>query len=243
MMRLVVVGIILFSGFPAWGYPPPPKPESPGEEKFPPPPEATAAHWRKSQNNLKQIALAMHNYESVYSHFPANIVDAKGNVLLSWRVAILPYLEEDALFREFKLDEPWDSKTNKPLLAKMPKVFAPVRVKAKAGHTFYQGFEGNDTLFDPENRKQGIAGIPDGTSNTVAVVEAGTAVEWTRPVDLKFDKNKDLPKLGGHFDGDFNIALCDGSVMRAKKTFDAATMKLAVQKSDGQAIDLDKLNK
>jgi hypothetical protein len=92
-----------------------------------------------SQNNVKQIALAFHNYESTFAFFPQDVKDKNGKPLLSWRVQILPYIEEDALWKQFKMDEPWDSDTNKKLIEKMPKVFAPVHTKAKAGHTFYHG--------------------------------------------------------------------------------------------------------
>src|SRR4051794_3818491 len=81
---------------------------------------------RRSQcvNNLKQIGLAMHNYNSAYDVFPpAVITDPDGKPLLSWRVLLLPFLDEQALYEQFKLDEPWDSPNNKPLLSRMPKVF------------------------------------------------------------------------------------------------------------------------
>src|SRR4051794_14898536 len=80
----------------------------------------TRAQLTKSQNNLKQIALAFHNYESANGFSPADISDKDGKPILSWRVAILPYIEEDALPRQFKLDEPWDSENNKKLIEKMP---------------------------------------------------------------------------------------------------------------------------
>jgi RNA polymerase sigma factor (sigma-70 family) len=103
-----------------------------------------------SRNNLKQIALAFHNYHDVHGYFPANVLDADGRPLLSWRVLLLPYLQEDKLFKQFKLDEPWDSAHNKPLLAQMPAVF---RVEGHPAQgpitTFYQGFHGKGAIFDP----------------------------------------------------------------------------------------------
>ena len=76
-------------------------------------------------NNEKQIALAMHNYHAANDHLPpAAIKDKAGKPLLSWRVAILPYLEQAALYNKFHLDEPWDSPHNKALIASMPAVYA-----------------------------------------------------------------------------------------------------------------------
>src|SRR5215218_9186216 len=86
-------------------------------------------------NNLKQLALAWHNFEAVNGHLPPNQTDKKGKALLSWRVQILPYIEELPLYQKFKLDEPWDSENNKKLVDQMPKLFAPVRGKADAGVT------------------------------------------------------------------------------------------------------------
>ena len=64
----------------------------------------------------------MHNYREAHGRFPAPAIQGKdGKPLLSWRVAILPYLEEDGLYQSFKLDEPWDSPHNKPLLERMPR--------------------------------------------------------------------------------------------------------------------------
>src|SRR5437879_3383271 len=75
---------------------------------------------RASQNNLKQIGLAVHNYHDVNGKLPTDVVDSNGKRLLSWRVLILPYIEQNNLYKQFKLDEAWDSDQNKKLLAKIP---------------------------------------------------------------------------------------------------------------------------
>ena len=91
----------------------------------------------------------MHNYESAYGKLPpAAIVDRKGKKLLSWRVMILPYIEQDNLYRQFKLDEPWDSEHNKKLIPLMPKVYADPRGPAEPGKTYYKVFVGKDAGFD-----------------------------------------------------------------------------------------------
>lgn len=195
-----------------------------------------------SQNNLKQIALAFHNYESAFGFFPQDVKDKDGKAILSWRVLILPYIEEDALWKEFKMDEPWDSDTNKKLIEKVPKVFAPVHTKAKAGHTFYQGFTGGGALFGFKS-KMTIIDIPDGTSNTALVVEAGDAVIWTKPADIAYDPKKPLPKLGGDLDGNFNLALADGSVGWVRKGFDEKLMRRVIEVNDAQLVEASKLFK
>jgi uncharacterized protein (TIGR03067 family) len=202
---------------------------------------ATAGQRRASANNLKQIALAMHNYHDTYKRLPANAIYSKdGKALLSWRVAILPFIEENALYQEFKLDEPWDSEHNKKLLAKMPKIYAPVAGNAPADSTFYQVFTGPDTIF-AGMKGSSFARITDGASNTILAAEAGTAVPWTKPDDMPFDAKKDLPKLGGLFRAGFHVAMADGSVRFIRRDFDPQTLRLAIMPNDGQVVDLDKL--
>ncbi|HEY1188451.1 MAG TPA: DUF1559 domain-containing protein [Gemmata sp.] len=196
-----------------------------------------------SQNNLKQIVLAVHNFHDANDKFIDDIRDKDGKPLLSWRVALLPYIEENPLYESFKLDEPWDSDTNKKLIAKMPKIYAPIRVKAKPGETFYQTFTGKGTLFGEKGPLYKLTNIPDGSSSTALVVEAGAPVIWSKPADIAFDEKKPLPKLGGMFDGLLHTALCDGSVRRVRADFDADEMKKFIMPADGAKVDFKKLSK
>ena len=194
----------------------------------------TAASVQVSQNNLKQIGLAMHNYHDTHGSFPpAAICDKKGKKLLSWRVAILPYLEQGALYKSFKLDEPWDSEHNKPLSATLVKVYMDPRLPNTTGATHYKVFVGPETPFDWLQSKK-IQDITDGTSNTVMVVAAGDAVPWAKPEDFEFDSTKPLPDLSKPFP-QLIMAFCDGSVRSinpAIKDFEKI-MKIIIGASDG----------
>jgi hypothetical protein len=214
------------------------------------PPAITRRDFLVSTNNLKQIVLAFHNHNDAYTKLPSDILDKDGKPLLSWRVAILPFVEEAKLYEQFKMDEPWDSPNNKKLIEKMPKLYAPVRVKAKAGETFYQIFmsESNkaDTdraLYAEHKPRYMIGNIPDGTSNTGLVFEAGEPVIWSKPADLPFDAKKPLPKLGGLFDGEFHVGFCDGSVSLFKKDADEKELKSFIIPDDGYVVDFKKLKK
>ena len=139
---------------------------------------AEKAARKQSATNLKLLMLAMHNYHDVNDHFPPAAIHGKdGKALLSWRVLLLPYLDEDDLFKQFHLDEPWDSKHNKPLLARMPGPYAPpVPGKTKEENTtFYQVFVGKGTIFEGTEGVS-LVEIRDGTSNTIMIVEAAEAV-------------------------------------------------------------------
>jgi hypothetical protein len=202
-----------------------------------------SARRAQSANNMKQIALAIFNYESTYGHFPpAYIADQKtGKPLLSWRVAILPFIEEDALYKQFNLDEPWDSEHNKKLLAQMPPIYRHPASTAKPGMTNYVTLRGKDTAF-PGKEGIRIADITDGTSNTIMLVEASDskAVPWTKPDDLEYDEKKPAAGLGGLFPGGFNAAFCDGSIHFVQSTIDAETLRLLFNIHDGRVLDSSK---
>lgn len=209
------------------------------KEKEEPAGPITAEQLDASANNLKQIAIAWHNYESANGHLPSNEMDKTGKALLSWRVQILPYIEELELYKQFKLDEPWDSEHNKKLIDKMPKLYAPIRVKADAGMTFYQSFTGKHAVLMP-GKKVTLANIPDGTSNTFMAAEAAKPVIWTKPDDMIYD-GKEVPKLGGMFDGKFTAVFCDGHVMRFKKGIDSKLLGYLIDPADGNVIDMNDL--
>src|SRR6476620_2039772 len=98
---------------------PKPRDEAPGP--------ITAEQLQTSDNNLKQIVLGYHNYNDTFGFLPTNQLSKDKKPLLSWRVQILPYIEQDNLYKQFKLDEPWDSAHNKPLAAIIPKTLRSPR--------------------------------------------------------------------------------------------------------------------
>jgi RNA polymerase sigma factor (sigma-70 family) len=190
--------------------------------------------------NLKQIGLAVHNYHSVFNHLPNNILGADKKPLLSWRVQLLPYLEHNDLYREFKLDEPWDSEHNLKLLRKIPDVYR-TGTEARGSHgTYYQGLAGADTVFPP-GQQLSLADITDGTANTILAVEGGTPVPWTKPVDIPYAADKPLPKLGGVFKDVIHTVLVDGSVFAMKRDCDENLLRLAITRNDNQELDILKL--
>src|SRR5262249_35560887 len=101
----------------------------------------SSANRARSTNNVKQMSLAMHNYANAYGYFPRQAIHGKdGRPLLSWRVSLLPYLEQMPLYRKFRLDEPWDSPHNRALLKYMPLVYMPAedRPGGEPHTTYYQ---------------------------------------------------------------------------------------------------------
>jgi DNA repair exonuclease SbcCD ATPase subunit len=161
----------------------------------------------------------------------------RGKALLSWRVALLPFLAENDLYKQFKLDEPWDSPHNLKLLKKMPAVYAaPGSGKADAGKTWYQVFVGEHAAFE-KHRALRLADFLDGTSNTILIAEAGCPVPWTKPEDLHYARDEPLPGLGGLCPDVINVALAGGSVATLTKNGDPNTLRRAIERDDGNPID------
>jgi len=200
-----------------------------------------AARRNQCTNNIKQIMLAMHNYHAANNFFPRDITDKDGKPLLSWRVAILPSIEQGELYNKFKLDEPWDSPHNKELLKEMPPTFlCPSRVKPEPFTTTYRGFVGARAIFET-GQDIGMAGVLDGTSNTIAVAEASEAVPWSKPADLPFDEQAkpSLYGAGSSHPGGFNCGFADGSVRFIKNSINAIVFKALITRNGGEVINAD----
>jgi hypothetical protein len=191
------------------------------------------------RNRLKRLALAMHNYHDVYKQFPpAAIRDANGRPLLSWRVALLPFIEENTLYQQFHLDEPWDSPHNKPLIAKLPEVLSPRSATLRAeGKTTSLVPVGKQTIFGPP---EGVAirEITDGTSNTILIVDVDEAhaVVWTKPDDLNVDGvDAKQAVFGTRKDGVF-CAFADGHVQRVDPKITADLVHALLTRNGGEVI-------
>ncbi|HEY2158606.1 MAG TPA: DUF1559 domain-containing protein, partial [Isosphaeraceae bacterium] len=201
-----------------------------------------AARRAQCVNNLKQIGLALHNYHDVNNGFPAAAITGKGGKpLLSWRVAILPYIEGQGLYNEFHLDEPWDSPHNKALIAKMPKAYScPSRPPAAEGMTTYKAFVGGGAMFDPA-KPVCFQQVTDGTSNTIAVVEGKTPVIWTKPEDIPFDPKAPASLLdaGSNHPGGFNVLFADGSVRFIKLSINLQTFRALITRAMGEVVGAD----
>lgn len=225
------------------------------------------------QNNLRQMAIAMHNYHNDYNRLPSagyytgtngmmmqkDTRDPSSKLGLSWRVAILPYLEQDNLFKQFRTNEPWDSEHNKKFIAMMPKVYAMPGVEAGAGLTYYQVFVAPEKPANPQKQQfapmftwgsrsltLGQLSVQDGTSNTIMIAEAAKPVIWTKPGDLDvLGDDQPLPKLGSVPDeDDLLVVFGDASVRAIKRSLPNAQeyekiMRQLIGRRDGMNQDTD----
>lgn len=198
-----------------------------------------AAQRAQDMNNLKQLALAMHNYHDTFRSFPARAsFDAQGNPLLSWRVHVLPFIEQEQLYRQFKLDEPWDSEHNKKLIPRMPAVYhSPSQKKSAAGKTCYLLPVGKSAIFSGLKGIK-ISEILDGTSNTIMIVEVNeeNAVPWTKPADFSVEGKELLKRLVRPGAKTFLASFADGSVRAISRTINDKLLRALFTRNGGEVI-------
>jgi prepilin-type N-terminal cleavage/methylation domain-containing protein len=187
---------------------------------------------RRSQcvNNLKQIALALYNYEQVYKALPpAYTVDASGRPLHSWRTLILPYLEQEALYRTIDLAKPWNDPANAKALKTPLPVFRCPESVAPENTTTYLAIVAPGGCFLP-NEPRRLAEITDAHDSTLSVIEASeeSAVPWMAPVDADESLVMSLgPNSKLHHTGGTNAA-CVGGGVRFLKAYTPAKVRQAM---------------
>ncbi len=201
-----------------------------------------AAGRTQSMNNLKQIGLAMHHYHDTYGSFPTAGGGPGMHPQLSWRVSLLPFLPDgQRLYKQFKLDEPWDSPNNKPLLEAMPKVYEMPGIGDPPGMTRYRVIVGEQATFRPPFRGEKVARgvrfaeITDGTANTILAVEAADAAPWTKPDELEYAPGRPLPRLSDLYGG-CDVLMCDGSVHVLPGNYPEASLRALITRSGDEIV-------
>jgi hypothetical protein len=199
-------------------------------------------------SNIREVGMGLYLYHEAHGHLPpAAVRDRAGRPLLSWRVLILPHLDQEGVYRQFRLDEPWDGPNNKQLLEKMPHAYGLPR-RDTGGLTHAQVLVGPGTAFERDGLTLGD--FPDGTGKTLLVVEAAQAVPWTKPADLAYDPAKPLPALGGLFTRPghllmfevgrrpgFNTCFADGSARFIPSDTDEQAIRALITRNGGEPVE------
>lgn len=196
------------------------------------------AQARRAQqmNNVRQVVIAMHNYAAVHGKFPPAVIQNPGQQPYSWRVALLPYLEQQNLYDQYKFDEPWDSPAN----LKIAQVAVPFYCSEGGGSnasTIYL-VTGKNTAFEPDGRGVGFAQIRDGMSNTAMLVQAKRDIPWSKPEDIELPATGELPKFGGIQEDGYIVGVFDGSVQFIDAPMTDATVRAMFSPSGGEVIQL-----
>jgi len=149
-----------------------------------------AADRASSMNNLKQISMALQSYHDDHGSYPpAYVTDSSGKPLYSWRVLILPYLQQQGLFNRFDKTRAWDDPVNLPVSNAMLRVFrSPADSNVAANGTSYVCIVGKKTLF-PAGTGRAVDLEAEALVDTIAVLEVkGIEGSWAAPIDPHLDK-------------------------------------------------------
>ena len=143
------------------------------------------ARWAHCKNNLQQIGLALYNYHDEYGSFPpAYTVNSKGRPMHSWRTLLLPYLEQEELYRRIDLSKPWNDPANAAVFAETVAVFRCPMESIKGNHAIYLAVNGHGFCFDAD-KSTSVSEITDSRSNTLVIIEVPLdhTVPWMSPQD------------------------------------------------------------
>lgn len=194
-----------------------------------------AARRAQSKNNLKQLSLALLNYEATYNRLPMAANYAEGSKHpYSWRVALLPFLEQQSLYDQYRFDEPWDSEANKLVLEQIPDQYRSPFDDPASTSAGYFVFSGPATVLNAEHTVQ-LRNITDGTSNTLTFVEAKRAIPWTKPEDIAYAADSPLPKLD-RWTSELHAAMCDGSVHALADDIAEERLRALITKAGGEIV-------
>ena len=201
-----------------------------------------AVYRDQTMKNLRQIGVAIVNYESTRGRYPAAaILSRDKKPLLSWRVAILPMLDEQGLHRQFKLDQPWDSEHNRKLIERMPSIFQSPGSDLDDGYTNYQAVVAPSTVISNGRKATRIRDVRDGTSKTVMIVETDDtyASIWTKPDDYDAEHEDPLRGLGNIWPSQFYGVFADGRVTRIPTSLTPTSLMALFTTNGGERVDTE----
>ena len=199
-----------------------------------------SAARQETMNNMKQIALAFHNHHGAMAQFPSPKIrqfqPGARQAELSWRITILPFVEQENIWQRLNKDADWDHPENRPFLSPMPKIYMHLQrqdANKVQQDTHFQVFTGPNTPYPQWNTAPRMADFRDGTSNTFLIAEAQTPVPWLKPADMVVVPNAALPLPPEQF----LAAMADGSVRIVdRRRVSDGVLRLLIDPQDGQAL-------
>ena len=211
---------------------------------------SSAPRWARCMNNMRQCMLAMLNYKSAHQHFlPAWTEDDQGKPMHSWRVLILPFIEEQNLYDQYRLDEPWDSPHNARLANRMPPVYQCPSAPDSTTQTTYKLISDHEAFFDG-NTKRSLKDAFDGPESTVVLIEdSENPVNWMEPDGISIEEavavllNADGCHCGRKdtlFTTEFfgqHLVTLEAASYRVAPNADPESLRRAMKYADGHAPD------
>ena len=196
-----------------------------------------AAARQQTMNNMKQIGMAWHNHEATFKVFPApngSRLGPPGQTDVSWRVTVLPFIEQQNLFAMYDPKVAWDHPNNRQIAGSTVMLYeSKLRPTMDLTQTHFQVFTGPNTMFPDLKNTIRMAEIVDGTSNTFMFVEAQTPVPWAKPADIVMAPNAPI----GVPPERFLVTFMDGSVhMIDRRRANDASLRMLIDHRDGMVV-------
>ncbi|MDX1968245.1 MAG: DUF1559 domain-containing protein [Planctomycetaceae bacterium] len=198
-----------------------------------------AARRSQCKNYLKQIGLALHNYHDTYGVFPpAYTVDANGGSLHSWRTLLLPYVDQEPLYRKIDLSKAWDDPANSEAQAAIMTCYACPSTTGERSQTTYLAVVTADSCLRPSQSRK-LAEITDGSTNTILVIEVrqDQAVHWMSPRDADEQILQNFgPDAKESHTGGRHVLLGDGAARFLSQNTPPETLQALYSATGGETV-------
>jgi uncharacterized protein DUF1559 len=187
--------------------------------------------------------LAVANYHGTYGSFPpAYIADRDGRPMHSWRVLLLPFLEQRELYNAYNFAEPWDGPNNRKLADRVGGIYLRSGLESdQVATTSFVAVVGPETAW-PGAGVRTNADLGDGPGQTLLVVEVPDGqFRWMEPRDLQFDQmsfrinDRSGRGLGSRLGG-ARVVFADGVVRTLPDNFDPETLRAMLTANGGEAV-------
>lgn len=208
-------------------------------------PPLSSPQWFRARtytsNNLKQIGLALYNYHDTYGTFPPAVIpDEEGKPMHSWRVLILPFIEEEDLYQQYNFDKPWDDPENLKLVERIPEVYAlpyPAEDQPE-GLTTYLAISAKGTVLGTTEASR----LEDIAQPTVMAIDAEHhPIPWTQPIDIAPEQvHVDPERIIGLSKEGTHLLMSDGSVRFVENKPPRADVRRRFYVDGGSKIDEDR---
>ncbi|MCE9564954.1 MAG: DUF1559 domain-containing protein [Planctomycetes bacterium] len=198
-----------------------------------------AAARMTDQNNMRQMSLAMLNFHDTYRGVAAPYAYGNRgiNTDMSFRVTLLPFMEQQSLALQFDTTVPWDSPKNRSASSTIVKTFTtPIDVDPSSGETHYRVFYGGGAMFQEDGRLVSFNSVTDGTSNTIMLIHSTERVPWASPQEIKYSPTGSLPPLTIAGARGTNVGFGDGMVRFIKQDSLDQNIRAAITATGGERL-------